>query len=638
MNVKRASKDKYIKVLILLILIIGVVLGGIYISDKEKMTENKVLVIGIDAMDPKVTNKLMQENKLPNFKRLNELGSYSKLQTTIPPETPVAWSAAATGSNPGKYGVFDFINRDPETYLPKLNLAREKKGLIKTKYESALMGTPFWEITSKKGIPTTLIRWPVTFPPDKIKGNMLSGLGVVDIKGLLNSYRFYTSEQYDKESEGAEKVIGVKKEDGIIKTKIYGPYAKKDKDIVEVEKDMTISLLDNRATLIIDEKEYSVDVNGWSDWIRIKFDLGFGKEVYGIFKVYLISTNPYFNMYITTIQIDPENQVVDITYPKDYGKELVKEIGLFYTLGLTEDTKAVTEKRITTDVFLEQVNEIENDRNKMFWYEFNRFERGILAFGFDASDRLKHIFWKDKVLVDDGFEVSEEIEDYFIEKDKLLGHILDKIDDNTKLIIFSDHGFSSFERAVSVNTWLVKNGFMTLNKQPTDKDHGELFKNVDWSKTKAYSLGFTSIYINEKGREKNGIVENKEEVINEIVEGLSKLKDPKYNKNVITMLYKGRDTYIGKFAEEGPDIVIGFEPGYRMSWQNAVGGLTKEILMDNNEEWKGDHLIDRSHVPGVIFTNFKIKKENPSLIDIAPTILSIFNIKIPNEMDGETLI
>ena len=469
---------------------------------------------------------------------------------------------------------------------------------------------------------------------------MLSGLGVVDIKGLLNSYSFYTSEDIKKKAGDAGKIVRINKTD-IIETTLFGPRIIKGNKTMEAEIPLEIKPSNDSAILKINNENYKVQINNWSPWIRVKYPLDFLREVNAIFKAYLLSTDP-FNMYVTSLQIDPENPIIDITSPKDYGKELAKEIGLFYTMGMPEDTKALTENRIGKNVFLEQINHIENERTKMFWYEFNRFSKGVLAFGFDAGDRLQHIFWTNRVLSNNTSEViiSPEIEDYYIKKDMLIGEILEKMDSKTHLIIFSDHGFSSFEKAVDINSWLVVNGYMTLKEKPNEQEEGALFSLVDWNKTKAYSLGFASVYINQKGREGNGIVnpEEKNDLIEEIIKKLRDLKDPQTGQKAITNAYKGRDIYHGIFAGNSPDIVIGFKEGYRMSWQTAIGGLTPEIFNYNEQEWVGDHLMDRSHVPGVIFTDFKIEKENPSLMDIAPTILDLLRIKIPDEMDGKNLV
>jgi predicted AlkP superfamily phosphohydrolase/phosphomutase len=584
----------------------------------------KVLVIGIDAMDPKIVEAIIE--KLPNFKRLE----YARLETTTPPETPVAWSAASTGSNPGRYGIFDFMRRDTESYLPKLNLAIEKPGVVKTEYQCAMMGTPFWRVLTKKGIPSTVIRWPVTFPPEPVKGRMLSGLGVVDLKSMLNSYSFYTDELL-QDSEGKEKVIQVKVNDNVIETYISGLLIRKKKGVQDLRVPMRITLKEDGVVVNVNDTEYSLKPKQWSRMIRVKFKIYVSMEVYGICNLYLESIKP-FRMYMSSVQIDPENQFLPITYPKEYGNELVNSIGLFYTLGMPEDTKVVTENKLNESVFLEQIGQIEKEREKMFWYEFERFKEGAYAFVFDAGDRLQHIFWKE-VKQGNKLDIPKEIEDYYIKKDRFIGEVMSRLDEDTKLIVLSDHGFSTFKRQVNINSWLVEEGYMRVTKR-----EGSLFKFVDWDNTKAYSLGFTSLYLNLKGREGKGIVEEKEKegLIDEIITKLGKIKDG--NKPVFTSVCKGLDIYHGEYTTLAPDIVLGFAPGYRMAWKSAIGQLDDEVIFDNQDKWRADHLIDRSHVPGVLFTNFKINKKNPSIIDIAPTVLKMFDVEIPEGVDGESLV
>ncbi len=595
------------------------------------MVDKKVIVLGIDAMDPKVVERMMNEGRLPNLKKLADSGGYSRLATTTPPETPVAWSAAATGTNPGGYGIFDFIGRDPETYLPRLSLVEQGSGATGTQYTSALRGTPFWKITSNAGIPTTVIKWPVTFPAEEVNGRMLSGLGTVDIRGLLNSYSFYTEKEAKQGPMDAGRIVRVSPQGGRIDTVLYGPRVQKGSDVTEAEVPMTVTIQGSHALLNVGGSDYKVDSGNWSPWIRVAFSAGLLRNVYGTFRVYVLNTTPEFSMYVTSVQIDPENPQYDISYPKSYSKELANEIGLFYTMGQPEDTKALSEGRISREVFMEQFWQIEEEREKMFWQEFQRFG-GVLAFGFDSGDRMQHMFWETKT--------PKEIEDYYTKKDEFVGKLLERMDENTSLVIFSDHGFSTFNRSVCINAWLVENGFMTLTQEPTDKDPGTLFRYVDWNRTKAYSLGFASIFINLKGREGKGIVEpeEKEKLIDEIIGKLNRLSDPETNRKPVLKLYRGSEIYSGDFVGESPDIIIGFDEGYRMSWENAIGGVRNFILKDNTEEWKGDHLIDPSRVPGVVFASFNITKDNPGLMDIAPTALSLLGLEIPGTMDGRSLV
>ncbi|PIN73859.1 hypothetical protein COV20_01965 [Candidatus Woesearchaeota archaeon CG10_big_fil_rev_8_21_14_0_10_45_16] len=626
-------------------LLIIIVIGAAYLTfdtfrGKEKM-DQKVLIIGIDGMDHKVTKSLMAAGKLPNFQILADKGSFLRLDTVTPPESPVAWVSISTGLNPGKHNIFDFIRRDPQRMIPELSLAKPKEGLGGTSYESYVKGTPFWKLTSDAGIDTTIIRWPVTFPPEKVSGKMFSGLGVPDIKGFLSGYSFYTS---DKTFEAAdkEKVISVSVEDSQVNTFLTGPRTIKNGEIIDVTTPLVISLTPSRdhdAVFAVDGQTYQLNKGEWSPWIRATFKVSLLKKITATFKVYLIDTEP-FQMYMTTLQIDPENPVLDISYPGSYSSELAKEIGPYYTLGMPEETDGYVNGRLDRKAFLEQTREIEEERTKMFWKEFNLFKtkkQSLLAFVFDTSDRLQHVFWNEKVLEDDrpGLAIDKALLDYYQEKDAFLGKLLGQLDENTRLFIISDHGITSFERAVSINNWLVENGFMTVNKELDGKED-PLFQTVDWTKTKAYSLGFTSIYVNAEGRESKGIVKDREATVTEMIDGLEELKDPKTGKKVIYKAYRKEELYSGGYLDNAPDIIIGFNPGYRMSWQTAVGGFGPETIIDNEKKWSGDHLVDPSFVPGVLFSNMKINQEKASLLDIAPTILGSFNIK--QKLDGEDLL
>ncbi|MBU4503004.1 MAG: alkaline phosphatase family protein [Nanoarchaeota archaeon] len=606
----------------------------------------KILLIGIDGMDPKITDQLIKQGKLPNFQKLKEQRTYTTLGTSLPPHSPVAWTTIATGTNPGKHNIFDFIRMNFERQLPELSLSKELGGIGGTTYQSYIKEEPFWKITSRADIPSTIIRWPVSFPAEEVNGNLLAGLGVPDIKGFLSDYTIYTTEPNKFKEQ--KKTIELENLGETIKTTISGPRIKKGGEIVPVTVPLSIDFdeKEKKVILTVQDNKYPLKEGEWSDWIQLKFKASMFKNVQGICRAYLISIGPEFTMYLTDVQIHPENPVVDISYPKEYSNELAKEIGLYYTLGMPEDTGALTDEAISDEIFLEQTKHIEDERNKMFWLEFEKFkksEKGILAFVYDTSDRIQHVFWEHKLLTKEtpkDIKLNDAVINYFEEKDDFLGKIIEQIDENTALIVLSDHGFTSFEKNVDINSWLSKNGFMALTGQPTEKNNGELFQLVDWSKTKAYSVGFNGIYINIDGRETKGVVEEteREKVVAEIIEKLQELKDPETGKNIIYKLYKKEDVYQGDNLKYAPDIIIGFYPGYRMSWQTAIGGLTQEVIFDNNKKWSGDHLVDPSFVPGVLFTNFKINKENPHQIDVAPTILNLAGIKTPENMDGESLV
>ncbi|MFH1448747.1 MAG: alkaline phosphatase family protein, partial [Candidatus Micrarchaeota archaeon] len=496
-----------------------------------------------------------------------------------------------------------------------------------------MAGTPFWRILTEQNIRTTVIRWPVTFPPEKLNGRMLSGLGVVDIKGLLGKYSFYCEDE--EGVDGAGNTILVEIENGCIETYVSGPLVAKGKGLSDVKAPMRITIKEENVKITVAGGHYSFKEGAWSEVMRARFKIGFLRNVSGIFRVYVVSTKPRFRMYMTSVQIDPEDPVLDVTYPREYSKELAKHIGLFYTLGMPEETKALTEGRIDDYVFLEQIRHVEEERKRMFFYELNRFRNGVYAFVFDSGDRLQHIFWSNKVLDGgEGLEIAPEIEKYYVEKDLMVGEVLEKIDEDTKLIVLSDHGFSSFERKVNMNNWLCEEGYI---KRKTGG--GSLLRFVDWEGTKAYALGFTSIYLNLKGREGKGVVErgDKDGLIDELIARMGEFMDPENGKPVFTNIYKGDDVYCGEYAHLAPDIVLGFSEGFRMAWRSGIGELDRKTVSDNVKKWKGDHLIDRTHVPGVVFTNFDIKRNKPEIMDVAPTVLELLGLDIPENMDGKAI-
>jgi len=489
----------------------------------------------------------------------------------------------------------------------------------------------------------------MTFQPKQNRAKLYSGLGVPDIKGGLGRYSFYTTKDISKNQEGSEKVIRVKANGNSIKTFISGPNVAKLTTREAAKTDININLFDNsKIEINLDGKNVVVNKGQWSEWVEVKFKLGLMKTETGIVKFYLNEVNPEFELYMTPVQINPKAPAFVISSPDEYIKELADQVGHFYTLGMPEDTKAVEEGRTDEEAFITMCDEIVEEQEKMLWYELNKFKEGLLASAFFSTDRIQHIFWvtKDPAHPLYNKEYAQKyghvIDDYSRKMDRILGEVMKQVDDKTALMVFSDHGFSSFRRSVHVNSWLVQNGFMTLTKKITkeDKDGGGLFQFVDWKKTSAYALGFGSIYLNIKGREKNGIVEagtGTDAVSNAIIEKFTKLTDPKDGQRAVRNVYKNRDIYSGSQAGNSPDLIIGFEDGFRASWQTAIGGAPVDIMEDNLKKWSGDHIIDPSIVPGILLTNFAINSSEPGLMDIAPTVLSCFGMTAEG-MDGKTLI
>lgn len=308
---------------------------------------------------------------------------------------------------------------------------------------------------------------------------------------------------------------------------------------------------------------------------------------------------------------------------------------------MPHDTWALTEDRLNEKAFLEQVDSILNEKRKILNEELKEFKRGVFFFYIDTLDIIQHMFWryidpKHPLFVEDSF-YRDIIFKYYERIDKILGEILEKLDNNTTLIVLSDHGFNSFRRGVHLNRWLLDNGFLFL-KEGIKESKG-FFENIDWSETKAYAVGFGGIYINKVGREKYGIVDESEieELKKAISTKLEEWQDTKSQDKVVKKVYSSEDVFNGTYKKDAPDLFVGFNTGFRASWQTALGGVPLALIEDNNKKWSGEHLIDSSLVPGIIFVNKKINLNNPSLIDLLPTILKIFNIPKPKDLQGKEI-
>jgi predicted AlkP superfamily phosphohydrolase/phosphomutase len=189
-----------------------------------------------------------------------------------------------------------------------------------------------------------------------------------------------------------------------------------------------------------------------------------------------------------------------------------------------------------------------------------------------------------------------------------------------------------------LNAWLKENGYLFLKDGA--ETSGDWFEKVDWSRTKAFTLGLTGLFVNRIGRERDGIVKPGPELdalCHELKAKLEALRDPATGEPVIREVFLTREIQSGPYADAAPELLIGYQKGFRHSWDCATGAVTKEIFTDNTRSWSGDHCVDPRLVPGVFWCNRKIEALEPALIDLAPTVLDLFGVPIPGYMQGKRL-
>lgn len=564
----------------------------------------KLIFLGLDGFDPGIAERMMDEGKLPNLVRLKEQGGYSRLRTTYPPLSPVAWSTFATGVNPGRHNIFDFLSRDLRTYVPELSSAKVRARSIEMRRKSE----PFWKILSRHAIRSTILRVPITFPPDKFNGHMLSAMATPDLRGTQGDFTLFTEPAYREEAKNRRPLLNGGGE-------LEGPPG----EFVRFR-------IAGRA-LEIDGKTYPLKAGEYTPWIRLRFG-----STHGLARFLLVNDNP-LAVYVTPVQIDPANPVIPISHPRYFAMYLAKLLGNYATAGMAEDTTAMNEGAIDAEAFLEQAKAIQREREAMFFSSLDRLKRGAVACVFDTTDRVQHMFYRQFEKQPDG----GAIEDLYKDMDRVVGRTMSYADRGTALFVLSDHGFCSFRRGVNLNAWLRREGYLAL--EDGRDESGDYLEGVDWSRTKAYTFGLGGVYINQRGREAKGIVESADApaLIEELRAKLTALFDPAQAEAPVPHAYPASQVYNGPYLNAAPDLVIGYAAGYRASWEAAVGKVTREIFSDNNKAWSGDHCVDPALVPGVLFSNLKITAKHPGLEDMAPTALDLFGIPAPVWMEGETV-
>ncbi len=644
----------------------------------------RLVILGLDGMEPSLAERFMAEDKMPNLARLKKFGSYQLLGTTTPPLSPVAWSSFLTGVNPGKHNIYDFLNADRRNYLPYLSSveilppARTLKvggytiPLSKPSLRLMRKGKPFWNTLGEHGIFTSVIRVPITWPPEKCRGVVLSAMCVPDLRGTQGLFSFFSTRPNDEGERTGGEQIQVRREGRVIRSDLVGPDnpirlgagAMKVPLKVTIHDDRAARKTDAAATLQIAGESHPLRLNEYTPWITVKFKAAPTVTVSGICRFMLVSVEPEFELYAMPINLDPEKPAMPISHPAAYSTYLAKRFGPYATLGLAEDTWVLNEGLVDDDAFLKQCISIDAEREQQFFDALEKTNRGLCVCVFDGTDRIQHMFWryleKDHPahpanLRKDYKPTAHEraIEDLYVRMDRLVGRTLESLygkpegDGNdlarigqseTMLMVISDHGFNPFRRGIDLNAWLIGNGYLTL--KPGAK-HGEKYlKGVDWSKTRAYALGLAGMFLNLRDREAQGIVEPGEEarkLKQEIIAKLSGLKDPKSNEVAIRRVFDKDSAYNGPFKDAAPDLVIGYNRGYRVDWDTAIGKITRDVFHDNTKAWSGDHCIDPELIPGVFFCSHKVRAGAPRLMDLGPTALDLFGVEVPEHMDGRPL-
>ncbi len=633
--------------------IVGLGLAGLLVAACAREAPGRqVIVLGFDGMDYRVTRDLMAQGRMPNFSRLAASGGFSSLATTVPPQSPVAWSSVITGLDPADHGIFDFIHRDPSTLAPYLSTTRTQPAgrtltigswrlpLSGGRVELLRDGRPFWAELEDRGIPTTIMRMPANFPPSGTATRELSGMGTPDLLGTYGTFSLFASSsgRFQGRTLAGGRLETANVFDGIARGQLTGPENPYRTPARPVTLPFTV-YVDEKASaakIQIGAEERVLKIGEWSDWVPLQFELAPFASLPAMARFHLKQIAPAFELYVSPLNIDPSAPAIPISTPASFSAELAGATGPFHTQGIAEDTKALTEGVFTRDEFLAQARTAGDEVLRQYWHLLDRFESGLLFHYFGNLDQVSHMMWRPRDPSHPAYDEARDapyrhvVDDLYVAFDGIVGETMRRTAGrDVTIIVMSDHGFTSWRRSFHLNSWLRERGYL----RPLDSSLGDQsdFGNIDWTATRAYGLGLNGLYLNLRGREGRGVVaaEDRARLIDDISRELLATIDPATGRPAVSRVYAPPQASEGApHADRSPDLIVLYTEGTRGSNESALGGLPREIFADNASEWSGDHCMDPAAVPGVLLVSRPLRQKVSALADVGRAILAEFGLAV----------
>jgi predicted AlkP superfamily phosphohydrolase/phosphomutase len=618
----------------------------------------RVVILGFDGVEPSIVDAMLAAGQLPNLAKLRDQGCYERLASSNPPQSPTAWSSFATCKNPGNHGIYDFLRRNPQDYTPGLGFGITKHpelapdgALSKpAEYMNYRKGDTFWSVANRQGMRCKLLIVPFAYPVEHLESSeMLCGLDVPDIRGTQSTY-FALSDQFkEQESVPGGVKLPLKFEGDTATAMVPGVRHPETKEFVGVPMKVIVDRQGHTVAIDLQGQTAKLAENTWSPWLEWTFEVTPKFSVRAISRIHVLEAGERVRLYMTCLQIHPRAPYLPISVPDDFAVKLADRYGLFKTVGWAYDTKALQQSEMTEDMFLDDA------RKTMAWNEtllldemdLNAFD--LLIAGWTATDRVAHMFWrfrdpKHPLYTAEGAQkYGRAVEETYAKMDEIVGKAMAKIAPNDLVIVLSDHGFHSFRKAFSLNTWLVRTGYLAVKGQSdpaTAFTNKKYLEDYDWSKSRAYGLGLGSVFLNLKGREGQGTVapEDAPALLAEIKGKLLALTDPQTGDKVFQAVYLKADAYKGASEVEAPDIQLGYADGYQTDKASAAGAAPQELLSSNDDKWSGEHAAsDVAITPGIFFSN-KPLAPSAAIIDIGPTALKYLGAQIPGDFEGKSLL
>lgn len=634
------------------------------IGRAQAATKGRVVILGFDGVEPSIAEEMMEAGELPNLAKLRNMGAFKRLQSTIPPQSPVAWSSFATCKNPGGHNIYDFIRRRPNGSmgpfpyvgtgkLDPATLTPEGEVSAPAKAESYRTGEAFWKVADAQGARGRILNVPFAFPADDLKnGVMLCGLGVPDLRGTTSTFFLlsdrFTPAQLQENVQGGQQIeLTFDGADTAI-VEMPGPrdqrYRYSDgKAFTKVPVEISVDRKAGQGKAAFKGKTVELKAGQWSEWLEWEFPVSPRLTVYSITRFFPLAIGEEVRLYMTCQQFHPEHAYVPISEPDEFASELQERYGLFKTIGWAYDTHALRQGALHENAFLSDVKETMAWRETLTLDEIKRGEFDLFISAWTATDRVGHMFWryrdpKHPLYDPEAAKVfGKALEMTYKQMDSTVGKVMGLLTDDDLFMLLSDHGFESWRTGFNLNTWLRDNGYLAVND--AKRAAGGFLQGFDWQKTQAYSIGLSSLYLNMEGRETYGAVnrEQSAKVLTELKEKLLAVKDPGTGMNVFSSIYT-RDDFSGEAIDEAPDISLGYNQYYQNTKDTAKGAVGESLFEPNMDKWSGEHASsDMARLPGMLFCNKPVEKKLPHIQDLGVTALTYLGKDVPADFEGEAI-
>jgi predicted AlkP superfamily phosphohydrolase/phosphomutase len=603
----------------------------------EVSKTQRILVLALDGVDPKLFARFSGEGLLPHLTRLQREGAWGKLLPVFPPVSPVVWTSFLTGLPPAEHGILDFVTKTPGEYRSATGLYRvtpESDGLFR--YQTRRSAPTIFHLLPPGD---DFCLWlPATFPAESPPSRMLSGLGAPDVLATLGTSALYTTQPHRHPISEPGYVHGLKPLPTGWQGELPGP----------ADTTLSFSLHGTEEGIHLrlgDEPPCLIPLGQWSPWLEPQFAVT-DHPARGLCRFKLLSRGEELALYRTPIWCHPIDPLYPLAQPPELSATLASELGPAPSAGFAGDQWGLRQGLIGRATYLEDAYALwdaQADIARRMVGQGGGWRLGIIHLM--VADALQHIFWRDLDPLHpahDRYESARwegEIERGYRWLDRLVGELQALAGRDTLLVVLSDHGVMALNRRVDINRYLNQQGYLVLRGEE-----------VEWASSRAFAFGHGGVWVNLVGRERGGCVAGAdyESLRTELIAALRRWRDPEAGIPLLQAVWREEASRPrGAGGLTLPDVGFVLAPGYGLERKNLVGraGTEGALICANRGVWSGGHEgpYRPADIPGMLFLNgpgipASIELQGARIVDLVPTLMRYLGVQPPLNLGGRNLL